>query len=770
MELSNDDTNVQTEGLQEKVTFSIEKNKEAFRFLSSGLYSNKIRAVIRELSCNAVDAHTLVGTSNVPIEVKIPNSIDPMFYVKDFGPGLTHEQVMSLYTTYFKSTKQQSNEMIGGLGVGSKSPFAYTKMYTIESRMNGESRTYTAFVENDEPQCALMGTAPTDEPDGLTVSFVARKRDFWSFSSEAQEVFQWFKTPPVLKGMDGELKPVSYTVATSLVSFPTTLSHYRQNAYVRMGGVVYPIARFGDQISDNDHDRPAFNWVVGAHALIEAPIGTLRKAASGEELDYDSKTIAALRQMFATAYVDGTDHVLKQVMLLDPSKWEDRKAGHGLLERARMGSLWHSTNVGSRYDTKAPLLNDVAARAGVDPDRLAPFVEKLASYDWGSFSTLRLAKASLERGKHRKKPEVHQWQDIEQPGRYKENSAELPNFHADVRIFVDDVPVKNRWARKAWETWQKNVLPASESSHYLFVIQPKDGKLGTPEFEEERKLVMQLLCHPRELGALSSGLTYTDKQAFLERSEQSVQATVLGKDKPARVYDNKPFYWIGLEEGNEKTYTDGADSQFGEAGRHFLGLLKEESFVASLLRILGIPEKQVRLIAEADIPSVRTFDNASSLLQTMVTALQSKKVLATLDAIVPVLDAGVDRWGTPNNLVAELLYRSQTNGGILEALDGTGLGTYVKNLHSYNLGPANLTTKKLMSFTACLNALAGNPVTLPAKYYAVDAKAMLMEKYPLLGGGEYDHMKSKPEHLRAYVQWCEAQYSAAQGASAAPSI
>lgn len=63
--------------------------------LSSGLYSNKIRAVIRELSCNAVDAHTSAGNKN-PIEVKLPNALDKQFYVKDFGTGLTHDQVMKL--------------------------------------------------------------------------------------------------------------------------------------------------------------------------------------------------------------------------------------------------------------------------------------------------------------------------------------------------------------------------------------------------------------------------------------------------------------------------------------------------------------------------------------------------------------------------------------------------------------------------------------------------------------------------------------------------
>ena len=37
--------------------FNIKRTSKAFQILSSGLYSNKILAIVRELSCNAWDAH-----------------------------------------------------------------------------------------------------------------------------------------------------------------------------------------------------------------------------------------------------------------------------------------------------------------------------------------------------------------------------------------------------------------------------------------------------------------------------------------------------------------------------------------------------------------------------------------------------------------------------------------------------------------------------------------------------------------------------------------
>jgi hypothetical protein len=39
--------------------FRIRNSAKAFNILSSGLYANKVRAIVRELSCNAVDSHIL---------------------------------------------------------------------------------------------------------------------------------------------------------------------------------------------------------------------------------------------------------------------------------------------------------------------------------------------------------------------------------------------------------------------------------------------------------------------------------------------------------------------------------------------------------------------------------------------------------------------------------------------------------------------------------------------------------------------------------------
>ena len=63
--------------------FRIRNSAKAFKILSDGLYANKIRAIIRELSCNAVDSHVAAGKADVPFSVHLPNQLEPWFSIRD---------------------------------------------------------------------------------------------------------------------------------------------------------------------------------------------------------------------------------------------------------------------------------------------------------------------------------------------------------------------------------------------------------------------------------------------------------------------------------------------------------------------------------------------------------------------------------------------------------------------------------------------------------------------------------------------------------------
>ncbi len=91
MKLQNEVNSVVRSGDFEESNYTIEASAKAFSILSDGLYSNKIKAVIRELSTNAYDAHVDAGKRDVPFSVTMPDRFNPYFAIRDFGTGLSHE-------------------------------------------------------------------------------------------------------------------------------------------------------------------------------------------------------------------------------------------------------------------------------------------------------------------------------------------------------------------------------------------------------------------------------------------------------------------------------------------------------------------------------------------------------------------------------------------------------------------------------------------------------------------------------------------------------
>lgn len=183
-------------------TFAIQASTSAFATLSSGLYNDKIRAIIRELACNAWDAHVMAGKKDVPFDIHLPTELEPVFRITDYGVGLSHEDVLNLYCTYFSSNKSQSNDVVGALGLGSKSPFCYTQSlddpqgFTVVSRFGGMKRIYSAYVEDGAPTIVCLSDEKSDEPNGLDVEFAVNTEDVWEFENKAKDALEFFDPMP----------------------------------------------------------------------------------------------------------------------------------------------------------------------------------------------------------------------------------------------------------------------------------------------------------------------------------------------------------------------------------------------------------------------------------------------------------------------------------------------------------------------------------------------------------------------------------------------
>ncbi len=311
--------------------FRIRNSAKAFNILSSGLYANKIRAIVRELSCNAVDSHTAAGKADTPFDVHLPNSLEPYFSIRDYGIGLTHEQVTNIYTTYFESTKTDSNEFIGALGLGSKSPFSYTDNFTVTAIKDGRKGIYTAFInEAGVPSIASMMQESTDEPSGVEVKFSVNERyDFDKFRQEARNVYKYFRLKPVISGnADFTFELVDYDTKDIIPGVHSYKSAHKSVAV--MGNIAYPI-----DIPRSDNSLGELAHLLGCGLELHFGIGELDFQASREGLSYIPSTVEAIKNK-----LDAVNKALSKVIATEanaiPNLWD-----RGMfIARKKDKSLW----------------------------------------------------------------------------------------------------------------------------------------------------------------------------------------------------------------------------------------------------------------------------------------------------------------------------------------------------------------------------------------------------------------------------------------------
>tara|TARA_R110000737_G_scaffold4034_4_gene13330 strand:+ start:2416 stop:4560 length:2145 start_codon:yes stop_codon:yes gene_type:complete len=284
--------------VNEAVEYTIKNSAKMFMILSDKTYKDKPLAVVREYGANAKDA-----SNGVPFEVHLPNDLEPYFSVKDYGTGMTHQQVTTLLTTFGASDKDDDNFMIGALGIGSKAGYAYTQQFTVESRYDGMLRQYIAVMKKGIPSLTMVSEQSTVEGNGLTVQIPVKPDDIKAFVKAARDVYSRFDPLPIVKGYPNfEFHQYEYTLKGKDWGLKES-GNYRDELFAVMGDMQYPIDMNSLRIEDRwDDDKVdgldwKFNHISGD---LHFPLGVLDIAASREELSYDDETIAAIRDRFQT--------------------------------------------------------------------------------------------------------------------------------------------------------------------------------------------------------------------------------------------------------------------------------------------------------------------------------------------------------------------------------------------------------------------------------------------------------------------------------------
>lgn len=282
-----------------ETSFRINTSAKMFKILSDGIYKFKIKAVIRELSTNAADAHIAANKADRPFEVTLPSWNNNNFAIRDFGPGMSEETIMTLYSTYGMSDKDTSNNFTGCLGLGSKSPFCYhTKAFTVESYQNGIKKTYNCYMNKEFIPCITkVYEGETTEEDGLKVNLAVSTYDKSEFEREAVLIYSYFKTTPVFKNNTIVVSKIAYKKIIDLgtAKFGIRESKGGNGCQVVMGNVVYPL-----EMQHITNDK--LKCLQNSNVDIFVEIGDVSIDVSREGLSYDNKTIAYLTNTLALVY------------------------------------------------------------------------------------------------------------------------------------------------------------------------------------------------------------------------------------------------------------------------------------------------------------------------------------------------------------------------------------------------------------------------------------------------------------------------------------
>ncbi len=278
---------------------TISDSVEFIGILSAGIYSNPTLAMVREVICNAWDAHIAAGKTDMPVKIELT---DEAFIVTDVGNGLSKATIGPIYTTYGGSTKKKDKRQTGGFGLGAKSPWSFTDFFTVSSchADDGERTIYTAIKSDPEvggrPSLKEMASYPCDDT-GIIVNVPITYQNKRELDGYIKQVVYWGDIPATLN--ERELPRAQFEKAEAKFCMTRHNLSHRQDfddpIIVKVGNVVYPLTR--RPAYANSYDALSSALYNDAVFVLLADAGAVAITPSRESLNYTDETDTYLAQL-----------------------------------------------------------------------------------------------------------------------------------------------------------------------------------------------------------------------------------------------------------------------------------------------------------------------------------------------------------------------------------------------------------------------------------------------------------------------------------------
>lgn len=272
-----------------------------FMDMLSKIYVNPGIACLREYTANAVDAHKAKGIKR-PVEVFVPSEEDPIFRIKDYGVGLNLLEILGIYGHFGASTKNTSDEFIGGFGIGSKSGLAVSDCIEVISVKDGlrnhflikreDGTIYTQILKENE--------AAENAPSGTEVSIKFSKSiiEAHRFVAGLKTVFSgWSKNEVLVSMLDKDFEslinnsriPDTYIKCNE--GYLIADLHHRRNESVSyiVGGVFYPHRPLIDVLGGRLFKKYCENYEPSNQRIIlDLDIGKTKLNYAREVIDFEA--------------------------------------------------------------------------------------------------------------------------------------------------------------------------------------------------------------------------------------------------------------------------------------------------------------------------------------------------------------------------------------------------------------------------------------------------------------------------------------------------
>lgn len=256
--------------------------------LSSNLYSDPEQSFIREIVSNAWDSHVEAGTTDTPVIIRFGKD---SVTIRDFGVGLSPERFQEVYCNIGSSTKRESNDFIGGFGIGKYSTLACSNSAYITSYYEGIAYYYVMVKSGNSITTNLLMERPTNEKNGVEVT-VKNIKDIEPYNNALQFI-TFFPNVYIYNARSADrintakLKRFNNFAAAS-INIPSKLL---------LGNVLYPCNKY----HLNNECRDFLYSIESTGIVIKFDVGEINITPNRENIIYSSDTIRKIESRIVEA-------------------------------------------------------------------------------------------------------------------------------------------------------------------------------------------------------------------------------------------------------------------------------------------------------------------------------------------------------------------------------------------------------------------------------------------------------------------------------------